>query len=200
MRDVTRREALRKIAVGGAAAATAPLWVESLVSAAEQHAAHYQPAAAGTAWTPKALTPAQNRTVIALAERIIPKTDTAGATEAKVNEFIDAVIADAEPPDREKFFEGVAWVDARSQREHGHPFAGATETQQIALLTAMSRPPSSSAPVSPDDRIGAEFFRAIKSMTITGYYTSEVGLRDEIGDDGTMFFTEFKGCTHPEHQ
>lgn len=200
MRDVTRREALRKIAVGGAAAATAPLWVESLVSAAEQHAAHYQAAGAGAAWTPKVLTPAQNRTVIALAERIIPKTETAGATEAKVNEFIDAVIADADAADRKKFLEGLAWVDAHSTREHGQPFAEASETQQVALLTAMSQPGGPSAPGLPDEQTGADFFQAIKSMTITGYYTSEVGLRDEIGDDGTMFFTEFKGCTHPEHQ
>ena len=45
-----------------------------------------------------------------------------------------------------------------------------------------------------------EFFEAIKSMTIIGYYTSEVGMRQEMGDDGTLFFAEFKGCSHPEHQ
>jgi hypothetical protein len=44
-----------------------------------------------------------------------------------------------------------------------------------------------------------EFFQAVKSLTITGYYTSEVGMRNELGDDGQLFFTEFKGCTHPEH-
>jgi hypothetical protein len=36
-------------------------------------------------------------------------------------------------------------------------------------------------------------------MTITGYYTSEIGMRQELGDDGQLFFAEFKGCTHPEH-
>ena len=49
------------------------------------------------------------------------------------------------------------------------------------------------------DQIGVDFFQSIKSMTITGYYTSEIGLRQELGDDGQLFFTEFKGCTHPEH-
>ena len=49
------------------------------------------------------------------------------------------------------------------------------------------------------DQIGVEFFQSIKSMTITGYYTSEIGMRQELGDDGQLFFAEFKGCTHPEH-
>jgi hypothetical protein len=44
------------------------------------------------------------------------------------------------------------------------------------------------------------FFRAIKSMTITGYYTTEIGLRQELGDDGRMMLGAFEGCTHPEHQ
>lgn len=194
MADVSRRDALRKIAVGGAAAVTAPLWVQSLASAAEQHAAHYQASAAqAAAWAPKALTPAQNATVIALAELIIPQTETAGATKANVNRFIDAVIADASPSDRQRFVDGLAWLDARSQRDAGAPFAKATAAQQTALLTALS---SNKAPTV-DEQPGVDFFTAIKSMTITGYYTSEVGMREEMGDDGNMFFLEFKGCTHP---
>jgi hypothetical protein len=37
-------------------------------------------------------------------------------------------------------------------------------------------------------------------MTISGYYSSEIGLRQELGDDGQLFLLEFKGCDHPEHQ
>ena len=53
---------------------------------------------------------------------------------------------------------------------------------------------------SPEDQPGVDLFTAIKSLTITGYYTSEVGMREEMGDDGNMFFLAFKGCTHPQHQ
>jgi len=197
MADVSRRDALRKMAIGGAAAVTAPLWVQALALAAEQHAAHYQASAARTAaWKPKSLTAAQNETVITLAELIIPQTETAGATKANVNRFIDAVIADASPADRQKFADGLAWVDARSQRDAGAPFAKATAPQQTALLTALS---TNKTP-TPEEQPGVDFFKAIKSLTITGYYTSEVGTREEMGDDGNMFFLEFKGCTHPEHK
>jgi hypothetical protein len=77
MADLSRRDALRKLAVGGAAAATAPFWVETLVTAAEQHAAQYHQAAAGAAvFKPKVFNAAQNTTVTTLAEIIIPQTDT----------------------------------------------------------------------------------------------------------------------------
>lgn len=194
---VSRRDALKRLAVGGAAAATAPLWVEALVSAAGQHAAHYHQAAARAApWVPKVLSPAQNQAVISLSEAIIPQTDTAGAAKAGVNQFIDAVIADASPADRQKFLDGLAWIDARSQRDAGAPFAKATVEQQTALLTAISV----TGTPAPDDAPGAEFFTAIKSLTITGYYTSEVGMREEMGDTGQMFFLEYPGCTHAEHK
>jgi hypothetical protein len=194
--SLTRRDALRKLAVGGAAAATAPLWVESLASAAGQHAAHYQAKAAAAApWTPTVLTEAQNRTVVALAELIIPQTATAGATKANVNQFIDAVLADASSGDRQKFVDGLAWIDARSQRDAGAPFVTAPADRQTALLTALS-----TATPAPGDQPGVDFFMAIKALTITGYYTSEVGMREEMGDDGQMFFLEFKGCTHEAHR
>ena len=193
---LTRRDALRKIAVGGAAAATAPLWVEALAAAAGQHAAHYQAQAAAAAWSPRALTPAQNRAVVALAELIIPQTETAGAARANVNQFIDAVIADASATDRQKFLDGLAWVDARSRRDAGVGFAEAPAAQQTALLTSLS---TTTAP-GPEEAAGVEFFKAIKALTITGYYTSEVGLREEMNDDGNLFFADFKGCTHPEHR
>lgn len=196
MTELNRRDALRTIAIGGAAVVTAPLWVETLVAAAGQHAAHYQAATAPAAWVPRALSAAQNETVVVLAELIIPQTDTAGATKANVNRFVDAVLADASAADRQKFIDGLAWVDTQSQRDAGVPFARAGTAHQVALLTAMN---TNKAP-SAAERAGVEFFKAIKSLTITGYYTSEVGMREEMGDDGNMFFLEFKGCTHPEHK
>jgi len=197
MADVTRRDALRKIAVGGAAAVTAPLWVQTLLSAAEQHAAHYQASVTqAAAWAPKALTPAQNEAVITLAELIIPQTDTAGAAKANVNRFIDAVLADAPAADRQTFLDGLAWLDTQSQRDAGLPFAKASPAHQTAILTALS---TNKAPSAAEQR-GVDFFKAIKALTITGYYTSEVGMREEMGHDGNMFFMEYKGCTHAAHK
>jgi gluconate 2-dehydrogenase gamma chain len=195
---VNRRDAIRRLAAGGVGAAALPAWVESLSAFAADHAdaLHAQARKTPSTWKPKALTPAQNAAVIALSEAIIPQTDTAGAKAAKVNEFIDGAVAGASAANREKFLAGLAWVDARATKDYGKLFAASTAEQQTTLLTALSAPAALEGP----DRVGAEFFTAIKAMTITGYYTSEIGMREELGDDGQMFFAEFKGCTHPEHQ
>jgi hypothetical protein len=194
---VNRREALRRLAVGGAAAAALPSWVETLSAFALDHAhTHGQRAAAAktaAAWKPKILTPHQNSTVIAVTELIIPQTDTPGAKAANVNRFIDGVLAERATDERaaaegKKFVAGLTALDERAKSEFGKPFVDATPDQQTAMLTKLSTPPVD------------EFFEAIKSMTIIGYYTSEVGMRQEMGDDGTLFFAEFKGCEHPEHR
>jgi hypothetical protein len=194
---VNRRDALKRLAIGGVGAATLPVWVERLSAFAVDHA-HTQPRtnAVKTAYTLKVFTAHQNATVIALSELIIPQTDTPGAKAAKVNEFIDSVLSRAKPDEREKFLAGLAWIDERATRDHQQKFIACTPAQQTALLTAISTPEAATGP----DAQGAAFFTAIKSMTIVGYYTSEAGVRQELGDDGTLFFAEFKGCTHPEHQ
>jgi hypothetical protein len=195
--STTRREALRQMAAGGAAVVTAPLWVDNLLAIAEQHGAHRAaaPQAAPVAWAPKVLNARQNELVIALAELIIPATDTPGATDARVNQYIDDVLADATPADRNRFLQGLEWVDIRSERRFNRRFVNADPEHQIVLLKDLS---TATTPL-PDDKVGVEFFRAIKGMTVTGYYTSQVGILQEIGHEDVAFFAAFTGCTHKEH-
>ena len=180
--------------------AIAPPWVERLLASAHTHAEHRQhhgsAEQAKQPWAPKALTVQQNAAVIAMSELIIPATDTPGATAAKVNEFIDAIIDDAAPAERREFLSGLAWMDARSHELFGADFVGCTPEQQTALLTILS----SDRNASLADRPGVAFFKAIKGLTVTGYYSSEVGMREELGDDGNLFFADDPGCEHPEHQ
>jgi len=195
---LNRRDALRRIAVGGIGAVTSALWVQNLSALARVRAdqVHTVLVTAQTtaAWAPKVLSAHQHQTVAALVELIIPQTDTPGAKAARVDRFIDTLLDGAEPSDRERFLGGLAWLDARSQTLYRSNFVSASPAQQTDLLTRLS------AEASAEDRAGADFFTAVKSMTITGYYTSEIGLRDELGDNGQLFLPAFEGCTHPEHQ
>lgn len=193
-----RREALRRIGWGGLGAAATPLWLTSLTALAEEHAhAHLQaaPAVAAADWTPKVLSAHQNETVVALSELIIPETDTPGAKAALVNRFVDAVLEDAEEPDRKSFLRGLDWMDARSAELFGAEFLKATPEEQTALLTILSSGKNKAL----SDQIGVDFFQGIKAFTILGYYTSEIGMRQELHDDGQIFFAGFEACTHPEH-
>jgi hypothetical protein len=199
MNGIARRDALRQLAAGGIGAAASALWVDELCAFARQQAGHaHAIIAAGTqaaaAWAPKTLDKHQLDTVATLSELIIPQTDTPGAKATLVDRFIDSILAEAPPAERTSFVKGLAWMDARSKALFGKDVISATPAQQTELLTTLS------AANSREPRAGVDFFNAIKSLTITGYYTSEVGLRQELGDDGVLAQATFVGCTHPEHQ
>lgn len=214
-----RRDALKRLAMGAVGTAAVPGWVEQLAARALDHVHPATGQAKPGPWRPRALTAHQNATVIVISELIIPQTDTAGAKAARVNEFIDAVIADADPETRAKFFHGLSWVDERSQRLNGVDFISATAEQQTAILKRMEPPVTDSpkpgeakAPYAatapqaqdrneaPPEEIALDFFRAMKALTVTGYYTSEIGMREELGDDGNMMFEDYPGCGHSSHK
>lgn len=192
-----RREALRRLTLGGLGAASLPAWAEAIVGLAEarghEHAA--APAVPAADWKPKVLDAHQDETVTVISELIIPATDTPGAKAAFVNRFVDEVLADAAEADRREFLRGLRWMDGRSNELFGADFVKAAPERQTALLTIISSEKNRAL----EDEIGRDFFKAVKALTITGYYTSEVGMKQELGDDGQLFFLEFKGCTHPEH-
>jgi len=231
--DLNRREALRRLAIGAVGAATSPMWPDSLIALAREHAqAHAASGAiAAPQWSPKVLSTHQNDTVVALAELIIPETDTPGAKAANVNRFIDWVLFEALPADREKFMSGLTWIDERSTARYQKDFMSASGEQQTALLVPFADETNHAAdanerkrvshasgagpgapaservggtggakPPGLEDATGVTFFQAIKSMTISGYYSTQIGLQQELGDDGVMVNGVFKGCDHPEHQ
>ncbi len=112
------------------------------------------------------LTAGQSRAIAAIAELIIPETDTPGATEAGVPEFIELILSDwYTPGERQPLIDGVEALDARSMALTQRPFADADSQQQNELLTEVQ---------------DSDFFTLIKSLTVYGYYTSEVGARAEL--------------------
>jgi hypothetical protein len=196
--DLNRRDALRRLAAGAVGAATSPMWVETLGALAREQA-HTQ--AAGDAmiapqWAPKALTAHQNDTIVTLTELIIPQTETPGAKAANVNRFIDWVLSRAAPGERDTFVGGLSWLDEQSRSRYANDFVSATGAQQTTVLARLA----DEANHAPEDATGIAFFQAIKSMTISGYYSTQIGLQQELGDDGIMVMGVFKGCDHPEHQ
>jgi hypothetical protein len=115
---------------------------------------------------------AQQRALMtALSERVMPTTDTPGAIAAGVPEFIEKLLADwAMPADRVPILAGLDAVEARSQADYGVAAAMATTEQQDALLT-----------LAMENQLpgGGEFFDKFRQLVITGYFTSEVGIKQE---------------------
>jgi hypothetical protein len=178
------------------AAGASGVWAAQLTAFARAQAdhAHATAAAEGETFVPRALSAHQLATVGVLVELIIPETETPGARAVQVDRYIDVVLRTAPVADRRRFVDGLAWLDARSRALFGRTFVSATPAEQVDLLTRVSATP----PREP--AAGVAFFTAIKGLTIAGYYTTEVGLRQELGDDGRMVLSAFEGCVHPEHQ
>ncbi len=189
---MNRREAIRSIALSGAGATALPGWATNLLHLARRHGAGRQPGQ--TPATPATLTAPQHDLVVTLAELIIPRTDTAGATDAGVAAFVDNVLSDAPEAERDEFLAGLAWIDERSRASFGTEFVDAGDERQRALLSEVSSPSPSI------DAVGTTFFETMKQLTVTGYYTSEAGRREELGIGGNVFFADDPGCLHPEHK
>ena len=183
-----------------------------------------QQAKPATGWKPRLLDAHQLETVAVLADLIIPATDTPGAREAKVHEFIDLLLADGPSAPRVRFIQGLGWLDGYSLRVHKQPFVRCTPDQQKEILTTLSlftpgtgqtlnragtpdraaepdrpvSPPTrpggpAAVPADPDLSPGARFFTQVKSLTVDGYYTSPVGIR-ELNKGGRV--PSGFGCKH----
>jgi hypothetical protein len=110
-----------------------------------------------------------------------------------VHQYIDFVLAEGDASGRERFREGLAWLDRRCGALFGKPFARLEAGQQDEILRRLSESPSG------EERMGVSFFVEAKRLSVDGYYRSEAGMTQELGFEGRTFLAEFKGCTHPEH-
>src|SRR5437899_7233123 len=122
-----RRDALRIFAAG----AVLPVFSPELF-------ALFRQAQPPPGYALRTLTPHLNDTVVAMIDQIIPATDTPGAKGARVNEFIDVILAEwATEEERQNFLNSLAAVDKESNELFGKDFAAASSSQQVTLLRSM---------------------------------------------------------------
>lgn len=110
-----------------------------------------------------------------IAETILPTTSTPGAKAAKVGEFMNVMVTDCyEEKDQKIFLEGMTKLNEACNKAHGHDFMEASSEQRTALLTAIDKEAKeyqkSKKPEDPN-----HYFSLMKQLTLTGYFTSEVG-------------------------
>ena len=176
-----RRNALQLIAIGAAAPLPA------------QHAGHG--AATGkTAGELRFFSAEQNALVDCIAEMILPADEhSGGAHEAGVSLFIDDLVADSDAKLQKAWTDGLAAVDAEAKSRFGKAFVDGSEAQRDEILAALAE--NEAKPETDLER----FFVTIKRQTVSGYYTSRVGLLDELEYKGGGPIAEYPACTHPEH-
>ena len=181
----TRREALKIIGAVGVTCAFPFSANELYGQHVHDHGALQEAQPSAT----KFFNPAQLLIISRLADLIIPPTDTPGAAAAGVPAYIDLVVNE-DPGLQTTFRDGLPRLDTiSSSKFNGAAFLLLTEPQQIEILTALSE-------ATGED--GA-FFHALKNLTADGYYTSRIGLMQELGYNGDAVLAAFPQSTIPEH-
>ncbi|MCC6241393.1 MAG: gluconate 2-dehydrogenase subunit 3 family protein [Gemmatimonadaceae bacterium] len=127
--------------------------------------------------TLRSLSTAQAAIVTAAAERILPKTETPGATDVNVTAFADVMLTDwYTSADRARFIAGLETLDAASRAQHQRTFVACTGLQQTQLLEGID---GEVVRLRRTDATAANehWFAMLKYLTVWGYCTSEPGMR-----------------------
>jgi len=172
----SRRDALKALIVAAAASHAA--------FAQHEHSAADLVQIKKTGAKPVAFSAEELALTAVLVDLIIPRSDTPGASDAGVPIILDAVAA-KNVAFKKQWLAGLQWLN------EGRNFRSLTQEQQIAFLTPVSTETTS---------VGGRFFKLAKDSTIDAYYSTREGLMTELGWHGNTFLSEFKGCTHSEHQ
>ena len=121
----------------------------------------------------------QRETIEALSELIIPTTDTPGAITAGVPEFIELIVAEwYDTEDRERFMLGLTEVDERTQALAGVVFSQSEADTQTEILSALET--EGQARIMSEEDAPTPFFQQFRGLVLSGYYSSEIGLRQEL--------------------
>ena len=180
--------------VGGPLLAPEGAFAELVAWAERVRASTGMPAgadAAGPQVAASLLTPRRARVMAAMAEAIIPATDTPGASEAGVSDFVAALVDGwLDDDDRDRFLAGLDTVDPAARDRFGRDFADGAPDEQAALVGDLDAELTRLRD-DPDADETRHFFHDVKRFTLTAYFTSEAGL-EAIGHRTT--FRAFEGC------
>ena len=129
----------------------------------------------------KFFTPHELQTVTVLSDIIIPADERSGsASQAGVPAFIEFMMKD-QPKGQTPMRGGIRWLDNTCTKRYGKQFLQCTKAQQIDMVEQIAYPKLA----KPDMTQGASFFSMMRNMTATGFFTSQMGIKD-IGYVGNV--------------
>jgi hypothetical protein len=102
--------------------------------------------------------------------------------------YIDARLAEAfDAADRTTWRDGLKLIEQLSRQVNGKPFLNATAAERLALLERIAA--NEGKPEKPEE----QFFKELKSRVVDAYYTSEIGIKQELEYRGNTYQAEFSG-------
>ena len=145
---------------------------------------------AGTKSAAHFFTPSQHALVEELSETIIPAdSHSGGAKAAKVADFIDQYLRETSDDDQKALWrEGLRLIDLMSKHYTEKSFVDASPEERIEVFTVLSDHDQMT------DLTEVRFYKDLKHLTVRGYYTSKIGIHDELEYKGNRIQQEFSGC------
>lgn len=129
-------------------------------------------------------------TISRIADLIIPPTDTPGAISAGVPAFIDIIVA-RNTDQQLVMADGLRWLETEAARVAQKRFVELTEEQQLAILEPLCE--AHDADTNHRGR-NVQFFSLMKNLTADGYYTSRMGLMQELRYQGDRILSSYPDC------
>jgi hypothetical protein len=128
-----------------------------------------------------------------LSETVIPAdSHSGGAKAAKVADFIEQRVRDHEDQTKQALWhDGLRLIDSMSQHYNGKSFVDSNAEERISVLQVLSD--NEHMTELPE----VELFGELKRLTVRGYYTSKIGIHDELQYKGNRVLMEFVGCDDP---
>lgn len=192
MSDSSRSEMDRRDAVKAMALLPFAISWDLSVPQIERATRVFAAVASAAPYTPKFFTPAEWRTVSMLADYIIPRDERSGsATDAKVPEFIDWLMADKEASEstRVAMRGGIGWLDLECSERFGKTFVKSTDALRRQVLDDIAWPKKA----RPEMAHGVAFFNRFRDLTASGFFSSQMGYQD-VRFVGNVFNPDWKGC------
>ncbi len=113
-------------------------------------------------------------TIAVLCDIILPANEHFGsATDAGVDEFIDFIVKDM-PYQQTPIRGGLMWLDNFANKKYKKEFVKCSEIEQKEICDLIAYP----GKTSPELKQGEKFFTRMRNLTLTGYYTSKMGVKD----------------------
>jgi hypothetical protein len=122
----------------------------------------------------KFFTDAEMALVTILVDIVIPKDGISGsASEAKVPDYIEFMMKD-QPANQTAFRGGLMWLNSYSDERFSKSFAELSESQRMEIIEEIAWPDKA----APEVMSGVKFFNLLRNMTVSGFYTTEIGFKD----------------------
>lgn len=114
-------------------------------------------------------------TLAVLADIIIPADEVSGsASDAKVPEFLEFIVKDM-PSHQTPLRGGLRWLDVHCMNRFGNAFKDCDNKQQLEVVDEIAYPERK---VKPAMKQGVAFFSKMRDMVATGFYTTQIGVKD----------------------